>query len=69
MKFSDLFEIAENDVFVVGHFFRCFRIVENFQVVFYHQQQITSEFFFGFNEFTNDRSNCKKKFLFFIKLL
>lgn len=60
MKFSDLLEISEYDIFVVAHLARYVGIVEGLEVTFHHRLQVTSEFFLRLYQFLN---NGAKKFL------
>lgn len=56
MKFCNLFEIAEYDVFIVADLLRAFSILHWFDVELHHQRQITTEFLFSFDELANNGS-------------
>lgn len=56
MKLGDLLEVAENHFLVVRHNLRRLRVVQHFDVVLDHQQQIATELLLRFDQFADNGS-------------
>lgn len=56
VELGDLLEVAENHFLVVRHNLRRLRVVQHFDVVLDHQQQIATELFLGLNQFADNGS-------------